>query len=104
MPIVELIPVKLLVKEYHEKENGLYVTMTLDKIKETALHDQSLNERRSLTISSKYNISELLREVKKNEERTLGKYIPQQFVNSSDNAKKFSLKVILPSIFCPSSS
>lgn len=77
-----VIPVKLLVKEYFEKEDGLYVTMTLDKIKETALHDQSHNEHRSLTISD-YKLSELLGEVKKNGNRALAKYIPEQFAKDS---------------------
>ena len=58
-----VVPVKLLVKEFYKNDNGLYVTMTLRKAKETVFHDQSQNESRSLTISE-IKLSELLSIVK----------------------------------------
>ena len=80
----DVVPVKLLVKEYNKKDNGLYVTVALDKINETALHDQSPEENRSLTISN-YNIARLLKKVKENEGTggQLGKYIPDMFLSEA---------------------
>lgn len=78
-----IVPVKLLIKEFGNKENGLYVTMALNKVKEIAHHDQSQNENRSLTISN-YKLSELLKEVKSEEANALKKYIPEQFAPTEE--------------------
>ena len=75
----DVIPVKLVIKEFAKKDNGLYVILTLDKIKEKALTGPSPKGKMSQAISE-YNLSNYLREVKKNPiNEVLSKYIPYQF-------------------------
>ena len=62
----DIIPVKLVVKEFDKKDNGLYVTVALDKINEAVLYGQSQSENRPRT-SSEIRLTDLLREVKSNE-------------------------------------
>ena len=82
-----IIPVKLLIKEFRDMDNVLYVTMTLSKIKEVELHEQRTTSEsgdNSSHSTSMYSLAELLSKIN---DKALKKYIPGQFYG-----KQFSLK------------
>lgn len=81
----DIVPVKLLVKEFDRMDNVLYVSITLEKIKEAKLYRQRTSKKHNSQGSTSIEIS-LADLLSKINDDALKKYIPGQFY------KKFSLK------------
>ena len=78
-----IVPVKLLIKEFRGMDNVLYVTMTLTKIKEAELSGQRTTSEsgdNSPHSTSIYSLSEILPKINDN---ALKKYIPSQFYENN---------------------
>lgn len=95
-----IVPVKLEIKEFNDKNNKLYVAIALDKIKKTeVLEDRAFLDKEVTHSSLSVNISirDLLKNVNPND-KDFYKYIPKQFfeeknrysIKPNENTKKVS--------------
>ena len=90
-----IVPVKLEIKKFRDKANGLYVAIALEKVKATEVSKQG-NTRNGVTQSSHsiaYIImAQLFRKINPNDEQFI-KYIPDDFLNDLQfEAKEHALK------------
>lgn len=86
-----IVPVKLEIKEFNDKNNKLYVAIALDKIKKTeVLEDRAFLDKEVTHSSLSVNISirDLLRNVNPND-KDFYKYIPKQFFEEKN---RYSIK------------
>ncbi len=89
-----IVPVKLEIKEFNDKNNKLYVAIALDKIKKTeVLEDRAFLDKEVTHSSLSVNISicDLLKNVNPND-KNFYKYIPKQFFDEDTETIKFSRK------------
>ncbi|MBR1860340.1 MAG: hypothetical protein IJ796_00555 [Lachnospiraceae bacterium] len=90
-----IIPVKLEIKEYSVKENGLYVAITYPEIeKASVIHAVEVkNESSPLTADralSTYKLASLLKEVKtKQGYKSIAKYVPKKFTKENEEISIF---------------
>lgn len=82
-----IVPVKLEIKEFSDKENGLYVAIALEKVKVTEVSGQG-NTKNGVTQSSrsvtKISIARLFRKINPND-KVFIKYIPDDFLKGHEN-------------------
>ncbi len=80
-----IVPVKLEIKEFKDKANGLYVAIALEKVKATEVSKQGDTEngvtQNSRSIAN-ISIAQLFRKINPNDEQ-FTKYIPQQFLENN---------------------
>ena len=91
-----IVPVKLLIKEYRKEKNTLHVSIALPEIKRADQRGQANQngQRSPLSVLSDYNLSDLLRDVKRIDDdvengtggSVMGKYIPAQFSQTQQDA------------------
>lgn len=89
-----IIPVKLEIKEFNDKNNKLYVAIALDKIKKTEVledRDDLNKEVAHSSLSVNISIRDLLKNVNPND-KDFYKYIPKQFFDEDSEIIRFSKK------------
>lgn len=90
-----IIPVKLEVKEFNDKQNTLYVAISLEKIKKTEVSEQGTTDNgvaqgsRSVNIS----ISQLFKKINPSDKSFL-KYVPKDFLDKQNDADVTATKKI----------
>ena len=80
-----IVPVKLEIKEFNDKDNALYVAIALEKIKATEVSGQG-NTNNGVTQNSRsvanISLAQLFRKINPNDKQFI-KYIPNRFLNKS---------------------
>lgn len=90
-----VVPVKLEIKEFKDKTNGLYVAIALEKVKATEVSKQG-NTENGVTQNSRsvanISIAQLFKKINPNDTQFI-KYIPDKFLNNKQlEAKKQALQ------------
>ena len=79
-----IVPVKLKIKEFNDKENVLYVAVALEKVKATEVSGQG-NTNNGVTQNSRsvanISLAQLFRKINPND-KEFAKYIPDEFLEN----------------------
>lgn len=85
-----IVPVKLEIKEFNDKENVLYVAVALEKVKATEVSGQG-NTNNGVTQNSRsvanISLAQLFRRINPND-KEFAKYIPDEFLVNKTNRSK----------------
>lgn len=85
-----IVPVKLEIKEFNDKENVLYVAVALEKVKATEVSGQG-NTNNGVTQNSRsvadISLAQLFRKINPND-KEFAKYIPDEFLENKTNRSK----------------
>ena len=86
------VPVQMEVKEYYNRASGLYMSVTLDKIKPDVVSERRLSEDQKglahLLSGSKVSIAEIFESVNPDTNARFLKYVPDGFLNDEQREAK----------------
>lgn len=86
------VPVQMEVKEYYNRASGLYMSVTLDKIKPDVVSERRLSEDQKglthLLSGSKVSIAEIFESVNPDADARFLKYVPDGFLNDEQREAK----------------
>lgn len=86
------VPVQMEVKEYYNRASGLYMSVTLNKIKPDVVSERRLSDDQKglthLLSGSKVSIAEIFKNVNPDTDERFLKYVPDGFLNGEQRAAK----------------